>query len=548
MRIDEGLYKIFLEEMNALENFRIAYASLHPGVPLDREDPDVRRLIEAMALFSARTRLAGSRSISAVSRRIFQQFFPHLLAPIPSMAILQALPSRQFVEPVIFPRGSEWILSPESGGGAVFQTLGDLRILPIELARFSMLLRDKGFRIALRFGAFFARSEDIGQMSFFINHLNNYESSQMVLFSLKRHLRRVSVLFNEKATETSSGTPCGVSFGMPRAADDHAHPLHRERIFFHFPWQETFLNVQVPRSPGSWSDFTLLLDLDPGWPRNLVLNRDVFQLFAIPAMNLRQGTAQPVICDGTQERYAIRHPEKDYGFEIHSVTGVHEVTREGMAFVKPGILSGSAPSYETEESMDPQGRRRHYLHLHFPKAFEKPRTIVTDALWFQPWFSARIAERLTATPYSRRTTGLKWDLLVNPVPHAENLFQDSIEGFLHFLTLTNRETLSRDDLIDILQVMGITRQKQFQALCDLLADVRVEKSPLPETRFSGLLKHRYILRFREYDPSREPLMEIFLTQVEHILNAWISGATVEVRKEIGDAETGMPQIRKKNEE
>jgi len=194
MRIDEGLYKIFLEEMNSLENFRIAYASLHPGVPLDREDPDVRRLIEAMALFSARTRLAGSRNISAVSRRIFQPFFPHLLAPIPSMAILQALPSRQFVEPVIFPEGSEWIFSPESGGGAVFRILGDLRILPIQLTRFSMMLRDRGFRIALRFGAFFARSEDIGQLSFFINHLNNYESSQTVLFSLKRHLRGVSVL------------------------------------------------------------------------------------------------------------------------------------------------------------------------------------------------------------------------------------------------------------------------------------------------------------------------------------------------------------------
>ena len=164
--------------------------------------------------------------------------------------------------------------------------------------------------------------------------------------------------------------------------------------------------------------------------------------------------AQPVICDGTQERYTIRHPDMDYGFEVHSVQGVYEVTKEGMAFVKPGILSGSAPSYETEEQTDNQGRKHHYLHLHFPEAFEKSRTIATEALWFQPWFTERISERLTVTPYSRRMVGLKWDLLVNPMPHAENLFQDSLEGFLHFLTLTNRETLGRDDLMDILQVMG----------------------------------------------------------------------------------------------
>ncbi|OPY12636.1 MAG: hypothetical protein A4E66_01073 [Syntrophus sp. PtaB.Bin001] len=532
MRIDEGLYKAFLEEMSALENFRIAYASLHPGVPLDREDPDVRRLIEAMALFSARTRLAGSRNISATSRRIFQQFFPYLLSPLPSMAIVQAMPTRQFVEPVVFPKGSEIILSPESGGGAVFRTLSELRILPVTITKFSMLLKDKGYRIALRFGASFTRSEDIGMLSFCINHLNNYESSQTVLFHLQRHLRKASVIFDEKVDEESSGIPCDVSFGLPQDDDNFEHPLHRERIFFHFPWQDAFLNVQVPQVSRSWSDFTIMLDLDAGWPRKLVLNKDVFQLFAVPVVNLRHAMAQPISCNGTQERYTVRHPDMNYGFEVHSVQGVYEVAKEGMTFIKPGILSGSAPSYETEEQVDNQGHKRHYLHLHFPEAFERSRTIATEALWFQPWFTDKISERLTVVPYSRRTVGLKWDLLVSPIPHAENLFRDSIEGFLHFLTLTNRETLGRDELMDILQVMGVMRQKQFQTLTELLVDVRIEKSPMRDTQFSGLLKHGYILRFQEYDPSMEPLMEIFLKRVENILNAWISGAKIGLQKEI----------------
>ena len=87
------------------------------------------------------------------------------------------------------------------------------------------------------------------------------------------------------------------------------------------------------------------------------------------------------------------------------------------------------------------------------------------------------------------------------------------------------------------------RQKQFQALCELLVDVRIEKTPLQDTQFSGLLKHRYILRFQEYDPSREPLMEIFLTQVENILNAWISGAKIEVQKEIAGSKPGFSQVK-----
>ena len=539
MKIDESLYKAFLEEMNALENFRMAYASLHPGVPLDRDDPDVRRLIEAMAIFSARTRLAGTRNIISTRRRIFQQFFRYLLAPLPSMAILQAMPTAQIAEPLFFPKGFEITVSPESGGAAIFRTLNDLRILPISLSEFSTLLMPgKGFRLALRFRASFARSEEIGKISFFINHLNNYEASQLVLYNLKHHIKHASVVFDEKVYETTSGTPCSVSYGIESDDGDFSHPLQKERLFFHFPWQELFLNVHVPQPPRNWTNFTICLDLDSDWPRNLVLNQDIFQVFAIPIINLRQGMAQPVICSGMRERYTIRNTDLEYGFELHSVLGVYEVTQEGMVPVKPGILSGAAPSYETEELKDSQGRKRHYLNLHFSQAFQEPKTVATDALWIQPWFSETILHKLTVSPFSRSTIGLKWELLVNLVPHAENLFQDNMDGFLHFLTLTNRATLNRDDLLDILQAIGIMRQATFRKLCDLLVDVRIEKAMQQGSDLSGLLRHRYILRFREYDLSLEPLMETFLAHVENILDAWISGAKIEVCKEIAGSEPG----------
>ena len=271
MKINENLYKIFLEEMNALENFRLTYAALRPGVPLDREDPDVKRLIEAMAFFSARTRIAGTRNITSTRLRLFQQFFPHLLTPMPSMAVLQALPTGQIAEPIFFPKGSEITVSPESGGVALFRTLHDLTIMPVSLSDFSILLMPgKGYRLALRLRASFARSEDIGRITFFVNHLNNYESSQLVLHNLKHHIKRASVLLDEKISETTIGEPCHVSYGMAPDDDDFTHPFQKERLFFHFPWQELFLNVDVPRPSRNWTDFTICLDLDAGWPRNMV--------------------------------------------------------------------------------------------------------------------------------------------------------------------------------------------------------------------------------------------------------------------------------------
>ena len=48
-----------------------------------REDPDVRRLIESMAFFTARTRLSSIRNIQNTRRRLFEQYFSFLLHPVP---------------------------------------------------------------------------------------------------------------------------------------------------------------------------------------------------------------------------------------------------------------------------------------------------------------------------------------------------------------------------------------------------------------------------------------------------------------------------------
>lgn len=51
MQIDNDFYKLFLEELNNLDKFRMSYASTHSTDLLGRDDPDVKRLLEAIAFF-----------------------------------------------------------------------------------------------------------------------------------------------------------------------------------------------------------------------------------------------------------------------------------------------------------------------------------------------------------------------------------------------------------------------------------------------------------------------------------------------------------------
>ncbi len=535
MKSDDNLYKVFLEHMHELENFRMSYAAMHPAIPLEREDPDVRRLTEAMAYFAARTHLAGIRNIIEFRRRIFQQFFSYLLTPLPAMGMMRAKLTGQFSEPVSLPKGSEIAVSSETKGTAIYRTLHDMRILPLSLTEMKMLLLpNKGYRVVLVLNAPYARNDDIGILRFHINHLDDFQASLRVLHNLKKHLRRASVVFDENVTEETRGAQCEVSFGPPEDDEDEEwpHPLQKERWFFHFPHRELFLSVNVSSQPRNWNQFTLCFDLDAHWPRSLVLNEDVFQLFAVPIVNLNSGMAQPIICDGTRERYPIRHPEPEYNFGLHSVVGVYQIEKGSMVPMRAGILSGGSGSYEFEETTDSDGVKRHWLAPHFPETFEEPRTISIDARWLQPWFSEALRERLMAATYNRNIVGLEWQLVGDVVPQAENTFQAEMEGFLHLLTLKNKSAFNVDDLLGMMQTLGSVHQGQFKRAYDLLTDVKVEEAPLNKGGMGGLLKVVYYLHFKDFDQSLLPLVETFVTHVNNILTSWVSEAIVEVRMEV----------------
>ncbi|MEN6486526.1 MAG: type VI secretion system baseplate subunit TssF [Syntrophobacteraceae bacterium] len=538
MRLDEDLYTEFLKEMNSLENFRIAHASAFPDVPLDRDDPDVKRLVEAMAFFSARTRVAAVSNVLAVQRRVFQQFFPFLLSTVPAMGILQARPTGQFTEPVFFPKGSEMAAPLADNRTAVLRTLHDLPILPIRISAGKMvLLPDQGFRFLLRVSAAFPRNDSIDTLSVHINYLNDFQGSLRVFHHLRKHLRGVSVVFDEEANESSRGIPCKTSFGPPPSAradqEESFHPLLEERWYFHFPQQELYVNFEVPAPPRNWSRFTLCLDLDSQWPRNIVLNEDVFHLFTVPVANVKRAFAEPVICDGTQERYSIRHPHADQHFELHSVLGVYEVReRKHLVPLRPGVISGGNGSFEIDRNMvQDKLARSIWLIPHFSEAFESPRTLAVDALWLQPTYSDALGQSRRIHSYDRTLPGIRWEWLGSVKSHEVNPLLKQTDAFTHLFTLANKTMLNAEDVASLLRALGTVRTGEFHSVIQTLAEGKVTCVPQRQSGLAGLIRMVYHLRLTTFDPTRRPLVEAFLRHMERVLDTWISDATIEVRLE-----------------
>jgi type VI secretion system protein ImpG len=530
------LEKTFLAELEALEKFRISYTGLHRNTPLTREDPDVRRLIEAMAMFTARTKLAGQRSIDLSLLRIFRQHFPYLLDPPPAMTMLRAETTARYVDMTELPRGTEVYLIENTDKKSKartfrFRTLGKLRILPIEIESVDIFkTKHKSYRLLVRFTTAFRRNDEIGDIDLYVNHLDDLPSSLMVLYAFKRHLRSVSVVWDkDHIDEDTQGTPCQVSFGMPEGARQELerldHPLLRARSFVHYPRQELYINVKGVRAPRNWQSFTVVFDLKDSWPTELALTKDAFNLHVVPMINQRQEMGDPIEHDGTKERHPVRHPDHGAHFNLQRLLAVYLMSDKGLVPLEPAILGTMRDSYDVYYEGQDEDRRA-YLTLNLPGAFDKPVRVAMEALWYQPGLRGKLASDFHAKLADRFVDGVKWSLGGPLATPADNDLVSDRDGLLELLSIKNQRFLQTGDLLFLLGALGVKREPFFAGIVEALSLVNVVSKPL--AKGSHGFKYIYELTFDELDSTDLPRLDLFCGKLLDVLIAWSVEEVVEI--------------------
>ncbi|WP_342381180.1 type VI secretion system baseplate subunit TssF [Myxococcus stipitatus] len=545
-RPTDRLHQDFLEEMASLERFRQRFHERYPAAPLEREDPDVRRLMEAMAFFSVQTRHATLHNLRATWRRLFAGFFDFLLEPLPTRAVVEALPGGKMGEPILLPRGTELRLSPSQGEPGTFRLQRDLRVLPVELESTEVrpLVRG-GHRLILTFESRHERADAVGTLSLHVRHLDEYLPSLAVFHSLRQHLRGVSVVYDALADEHSTGTKCDVSFDReapsPEDSASFTHPLQRLRSFFLFPETELFIHVDVAPTRGAWRRFSLCFDLAQEWTVGRSHRPDFLVPFAVPVENLRAEPAQVITTDGTRSEHPIRNMSAGRELALHSVTGVFEMTKTGLAPLRPAHLPGTGPAYEVEEVPTEHGPSPH-LVLRMPEAFSSPRKLVVEALWHQPRFASDASGRMSVSVPGRHIEGLDWRLVGQLQPDRESPLRDDLTALTQLLAWKAQATLGLDELRSVLEHLGTPTEGPFRRVLPLLRELTVSRVPDSAMRGSGL-RHVYEVVVEPFEPGFEPLVVCFLTRVRDLLDAWNHEASVELRATIaGTGPLALPGV------
>ena len=311
-------------------------------------------------------------------------------------------------------------------------------------------------------------------------------------------------------------------------------PAQLVQQFFHFPERELYLNVQVPRCEQAWSRFVLCFELGPDYLAEPAPARDSFQLFTVPIENRLRMPAEQITCDGTAAGYAIRHVEPAGRFALVRVRGVFRTTERGPIPLRPAALATADgdDSYEVEEQIE-EHSHGHFLLTRMPRALLSPVKLLADCEWHQPWFAREAVGKLRLTTPQRSLDGVTLQTLTGVRPAIENPLGRNTQGLLLLLALRMKPVLTRDELLLVMEVLGSVAAGPYRRMPALLRELRVEAALDSALRGSGL-RHVYWVALERFAERDEAMVWHFLLQIQRLLDAWNSEATVLLQVDAGD--------------
>ena len=543
------IYQDFLTELKALDDFLLTRPNSRRYV--ERTDPDIRRLMESMAFFSARSRKLAVDGFGRAVVRLATGHMEEVLRPQPSRALIQATPNAHMVEPVSLPTGTEMRVQAESipfAGAdqkaptiALFRTMAPVTIWPLRIQQARLSLRaTRGFRILIELRADQPIRIEGAPLSFHISNLGDYHASRKFLYAIQRHLERAAIVYSdEEPTPQTDGVECEVSYGRLHRDDKDrvAHPLARLGTFFHFPEIELYLHLRPPERERPWRRAWVCLDLSDEWPADAVVNKDIFQLFVVPISNARREPAEPIVCDGTKDGYALYPPGPFPDDSLLVVEGVYKEAENGwqpllpahLASVAPegtgtyeveaemaedGIETGSAVPGGEEEAPEIEGAR---LLLNIPDAFENPCKVLVDAYWHQPWFDGNTVERLQMSLQNRYLKGVTWALRGRVRDTRPSQVMSKPFEILHLLALVGQTVLDLPEIKHVGRYIGADDTSVFGEAVDLLTELRVQEQ---RARTGEGIEYLYRFTVGDVSDDMEALVFDLLAKLEILLDAW----------------------------
>ncbi|MEY2699888.1 MAG: hypothetical protein RIQ52_643 [Pseudomonadota bacterium] len=530
------LFPLYLEELQALSDFVSTYhvnnnqSGLNSGI--NSEDPDVLRLLESLAFFSARTHDAALRNIIDNRRRLFYELFPFFLSELPDIGILCASVTGGLTAPEMLDKGLRFELTTMDSQSFHFETDHHLYIAPMRISDVRCLPSSAGgSRLYIDIKTLHPLQRFPDELQFYLDYTGDVFASFRLRGYLQDGIRSAKLLLNppgdylEQDEQDWLELPRPV-FGLSAAGledDDYLHPIERERLFFREPRVALFWRFDTREVHSPCTRMRLLIQLESAPPKGVVLNRDIFHLFCVPAVNMKKDYAAPIHANGMDSRYPLLPVATNHGFVLFKTLGVYRLLEQGMAPLVPGVVSDVDGSYEIDMGDIQATVRRPLIYLKFPGAFADDRVVIIDGLWLQPGYYPNRELSCSIRPFTRVMDGVQWEWMSIPPSHRRPALSrddgtDSGGMHLDLLALTHKRFLSFTDVKLVMHAIGPMDHGPFSSFYYAFTGIRHElRSIQGEQMAAG-----YIVYYMAFDWGKvdrlSMLFRVFLEHMETVLN------------------------------
>jgi type VI secretion system protein ImpG len=545
---DPALFEDYQRELEALETFRERYRHLYPFAGLDRDDPDVQRLLEGLAFFTARTRRTADRALAGYERRALEQVFPHLVTPLPSMAMLTVDGAERMIEPRTLPAGTEVAVSPRVAAGnraappLSYRTLRELVVRPFDLDRPGIKLArlgDEGYELVIPIRSATPRTEAVEVIELHLDPHGDLLAALRLHHALAHHV--VSARYAFPGTAQPERRVRALAFApVPGEADGFANPLEQFRALVHFPLAALALRVTIDQTPAAWQRLELRLGIGPAWPRELSVPPGVFVLHATPMINLRRELADPVALDGTKARLEIAHPEPALELRPRELCAVYRSTPGGLVPLLPEALAAPDDDWYAAEASGRHTARQVWLDVHAPGAFEARAAIVADVDWYHPGAGRLLGGPLDARLTARHLEGPRWRVVTPATPALDSPLAGRRDRLSRLLALAGRSDLDAPSLGFLLDVLGCTEHELFRRIARAISELAVTRQP--DARSPSGVRTTLDLVLARLPLALVPAADLLLARLPDLLAAWSGDEPPVVRVRIEGDEDDLTAI------
>lgn len=581
--LDDELFADYQRELESLETFREGYRHRYPFAGLDRDDPDVQRLLEGLAFFTARTRRAADRAIAGYERRALEQVFPHLVTPLPSMAMLTVDAADRLNEPRTLPAGTEVAVTPRAEGLAAYpgqqpapgrrdgahpladrrarepqrerprnprqepvrpptvltyRTVRELEVRPFDLDRDRiqlMPLKDEGYELVIPIRRATQRDEPVGTIELHLDPHGDLLAALRLHHALARCAGSARYAF--PGTDQPERRVAAIGFTPVRGdAERFENPLEQFRTLVHFPLAALVMRFVVDQTPPTWRWLELRVRLSREWPRELSVPPGAFVLHAVPMVNLHRGLADPVVLDGTQARVEVAHPEPALGLVPRELCAVYRSTSAGLVPLVPEALAAPDDDWYAAEVAGRHTARRLWLDVHAPDAFEARSAIVADVDWYHPGAARVLRGPIEARLTARHLEGPRWRVITPIEPALDSPLTGRRDQLRRLLELAGRSDLDAPSLGFVLDVLGCAEHELFQRVARAIASVK--KTGQPDARSPSGVRTTLDLVLAHLPLALVPAAGLLLARLPDLLAAWSGDEppVVNVRIELDDGD------------